>query len=369
MHCDQCGKENRPGSKFCRHCGHPFSEDSAKISKGKSLTEKMTWKSPVVLILIGLVLAGGLFYGGSKAYAYFQVESKISSAEKLQTSGDYKGSLDILNGLENKNITNGQKTRIDALKIDDQKFIGFKVSFENAITIANATSTKVTSEKLQEALKDLQSIESDYPEFKKVQEEMTKVQNALVITLQSEADVSKKAAADAAALAEKNRQAAAAAQAAKARAEEDAQRAQSDANAAASKAEAARTLEVQKSFVNQLTNGYNTFVNDAMPTYSKAISYLNAGSDYTALALFGQVKASDNSVYQVALSLLTNFSNMPKSYTDAAYALGQAALYEDKAADSAINSMSSSYDTSATTNYNSSQASYYIKQVASFLSY
>lgn len=369
MHCDQCGKGNRPGSKFCRYCGHPLSEDSNEVDKGKSLTGKITWESPIILILIGLVLAGGLFYGGSKAYAYFQVESKISSAKKLQTSGDYKGSLDILNRLEDKNFTNGQKTRVDSLKTNDQKFIGFKTSFENAVTIANATSTKVTSAKLQEALKDLQSIESNYPEFKNVQEEMTKVQNALVITLQNEADISKKAAADSAALAEKNRQAAAAAQAAKTRAEESAQRAQSDVDAAASKAEAARTLEVRKSFVNQLINGYNTFVNDAMPTYSKAISYLNTGNDYTALALFGQVKASDNSVYQVALSLLTNFSNMPKSYIDAAYALGQASLYEDKATDSAINSMSSSYDTSATTNYNSSQATYYINQVKSFLSY
>lgn len=371
MHCDQCGKENRSGSKFCRHCGQTISGDSTKVEKGGFSTGNITWKSPLVLLIIGLIVLGGLIYGGSKAYAYYQVESKISIAKKLQITGDYKGSIDTLNGWENKTFTNSQKTRIDGIKTDDQKFISFKKSFDDAVATQNATSTtKATlSVSLQSALKDLQSIDSNYPDFKNVQTEMTKVQNALVIALQNEADVSRKSAADASALAERNRQAAALAQAAKVRAEENAQRAQSDAHSAVSNAEGTRVLEVRKSFVNQLRTSYNTFINDARPTYDKAIVNLNAGNNYTALALFGQVKATDNSVYTVAYDLLTNFSNMPKNYIDAAYALGQASLYEDKAADSAINFMSASYDTSATTNYNSSQATYYINQVKSFLSY
>src|SRR5437868_3161848 len=145
MHCDQCGKENRSGSKFCRYCGNSLLNTSPDKKKG--VTSDTSWKNninTIVLIIAGLITLGSLFYGGSKVLAYYQVESKINNAKKLQTTGDYKGSLDILTTLDNKAFTNNQKKRTDDIKINDQKFITFKTSFDSAVTTENTTSTSKT---------------------------------------------------------------------------------------------------------------------------------------------------------------------------------------------------------------------------------
>ena len=129
MHCDQCGKENRLGSKFCRSCGDSLSEGSHGSNGGKDKTLNIPWKSPIILIIVGLAILGGLFYGGSRAYAYYQVQSKISSAKKLQSAGDFNGSLSVLNNLGGYSPTAGQQNSIDTIKTDDQKFLAFKTSF------------------------------------------------------------------------------------------------------------------------------------------------------------------------------------------------------------------------------------------------
>ncbi len=372
MHCDQCGKENRSGSKFCRHCGQTISDGSTSSEKIKSslFKSKLTWKSPLVIVLICLVLAGSLFYGGSKAYAYFQVESKISTAKKLQASGDYKGSLEVLNGLENKVSTNGQKTRIDTLKTNDQKFIGFKTSFENAITIVNATSTSITSSKLQEALKDLQLIESDYPEFKNVQAEITKVQNALVTSLQDEASKSKKAAADASAQAEKNRQSAANAQAAKERAEQNAQQAANDAARAAANAQAqataAKAEEVKRSFRNELTTGYNSY-SQGVTYYGSAIKYSNSSDSLLAIAQANSARAVLNSAYSAVYDLNSRFSGLPSEYYTAASNMVSAINNLNSAIDLLVKSEGTYLDYSSSINSYKNIATTYAARVRAFL--
>lgn len=363
MHCDQCGKENRSGSKFCRHCGNTF-EDGANGSVGKKKSHSaITWKSPIVIIVVALVIIAGLAYGGTKAYAYYQVASKINDAKKLQEASDFKGSIDILAGLENRAFTVSQKNKIEAIKADDQKFIKYKTSFDNAIAIKNSTSTVSLSSNLQSALTELQSIESSYPDFKNVQTEMTKVQNALVTALQEEAQTSKKAAADASALAEKNRAAATAAQAAKDRAEANAVRAQSQVESAAS---TARSAEVAKSFKNQLLSAYNNLKNgDAY--YSEAMGYHNSGNDSLALVVFAKANAVYGEVGQTATGLNSTFTGMPQSYVDAANNLVTASSYNIKATNSVIDGMGSSYSTASNTNYYSNLGDQYRNLVGSFL--
>ena len=374
MHCDQCGKENRLGSKFCRSCGNALS-DASHGSGGKkvSFAPNITWKSPLVVLIIGLIVLGGLVYGGTKAYAYYQVESKISTAKKLQVSGDYKGSIDTLNGWENKTFTNSQKTRIDGIKTDDQKFITFKASFDSAVAVENGTSTAKTSlsVSLQSALKDLQSIDSSYPDFKNVQAEMTKVQNALVVALQDEAGVSKKAAADSAALAEKNRQAAASAQAAKARADANAQEAQSAAESATAgaqaKADAAKSAQVLMSFRNELTTAYNQYTNQGNPAYSSGIQYSNAGNSSMALTMM----LSAQNVYIAAndsiSDLDTRYTNLPASYYDALNNMRLAIKDILKAMDLLVKSEGTSLDYSTLINSYKNESFSYVTRVRSFL--
>jgi hypothetical protein len=369
MHCDQCGKENRPGSKFCRFCGNTLSEGSrahAPVSGSKkNPATKLTWKSPIILILIGLIVLAGLGYGGTKAYAYYQVESKLSAAKKMQVAGDYKGSIDVLNGWESKTFTNGQKTRIEAIKSDNQKFITFKASFDNAVSVQSATSTATTTlaVRLQGALKDLQSIESSYPEFNKVQVEMTKVQNALVVALQDEANTSKKAAADASAQAAKNSAAAAAAQAARARAEQNAATAASNAQAQAA---AARGVEVAKGFRNELTAGYISYT-QGITYYSSAIKYSNNGDSLLAIAQANSANAVLNSAYSTVSDLNTRFTGLPSSYYQAASDMQSAIAYLSKALDLLVSSEGTSVDYSSTINSNKNTAAAYSARVKAFL--
>ena len=369
MHCDQCGKENRLGSKFCRSCGNTLS-DTSHGSSGKkaSLVSNITWKSPIVVLIIGLIVLGGLVYGGTKAYAYYQVESKISTAKKLQSSGDYKGSIDTLNGWENKTFTDSQKTRIDGIKTDDQKFITFKASFDSAVAIENGTSTAKTSLSvgLQSALKDLQSIDSSYPDFKNVQAEMTKVQNALVVALQDEAGISKKAAADSAALAEKNRQAAASAQAARDRAEANAQSAQSAADSATANSESVRLQEVYKSYCNQLITLKNQYL-DGNVSYTKAMGYKNNGQDLVAITVFGQANVSYSGVDKAAIALNNTFTNMPSAYSTAANNLAWAADYSVKAVNLVLDEISSGNDYTSTVNGYANTSNQYMSPVSSFI--
>lgn len=363
MHCDQCGKENRSGSKFCRSCGSNLSESSQR--SGAKHSSKLSWKSPIVLIVIILILLGGLVYGGSKAYAYYQVESKINSAKKLQTIGNYKESIDTLIGWENKTLTNSQKTRIENIKADGQKFVSFKASFDNAVAIQNATSTATTtlSVSLKNALNELQSIDSNYPEYKNVQTEIKKVQDALVIALENEANTSKKAAADAVAQAEKNRAAAAAAQAARDRAEQNAQQAASNAQA---QANAARSVEVARSFRNELTTGYNSYL-QASKLYSSAIQYSNANNHLLAIAQANSASSVLTSAYTAVNDLSDRYTGLPSSYYSASNNMLLAIGYLSKALDLLVDSEGTSLDYSSSINSNKNSAVYYAGQVSSFL--
>jgi hypothetical protein len=370
MHCDQCGKENRQGSKFCRSCGHSLSAEATGQGSGaRRSSSNITWKSPIVFIVIGLIVLGGLFYAGTKAYAYYQVQSKISVARKLQTQGDYKGSIASLDAANAGSPTVSQKANIDGVRTDDTKFIGFKASFDNAVATETGISTASTtlSVSLQSALKDLQGIDSSYPSYKDVQVEMTKVQNALVTALQNESNTNKKAAADASALAEKNRQAAASAQAAKARAEANAQAAQSAADSATANADSSRVQAVLTSYCQQivtLKSQYGT----GNTSYAKGLTYKSSGSDVSAIVVFAEANTSYSAVEDAAIALTKNFTNMPTAYTTAASNLAYAADYSVKAVNLILDEISDGHDYSSTINSDAAYSNQYMSGVTSFIS-
>ncbi len=324
MHCDQCGKENRSGSRFCRSCGSDLLELSRQVTAKYSF--KLTWRSPIVLTIVILIFLGGLVYGGSKGYAYYLVESKINSAKELQSTGNYKESINTLLQLENKKISESQKSRIDTIRSDGLKFISFKTSFDNAVAIQNATSTATTtsSGSLKKALSELQSIDSSYPEYENVQAEIKKVQDSLVLVLEGEVNTSKREAVVAAAQAEKNKAAAAAAQAAKVRAEQNAQQAAIDAQ---SKASAARSLEVAKSFVSQLTTIYNNLTSNGLGNALKGITDWNDGEYNSANLYLGAAISACSTAQSDALELNDRFTGMPSTYVNAADDLYYAANY------------------------------------------
>ena len=360
MHCDQCGKENRSGSKFCKFCGASLTESSGS---GKRVSvQKFSWKNPIVILLIALIVLGGLGFGGYKAYAYYQVQSKITSAKKLQGTGDFNGSLSAVSDLGGNIPSAGQQSAIASIKADDQKFLTYKASFDAAVALENASSTASTStsDNLQAAMKDLQSIDSSYPVYKNVQAEMTKVQNSLVTALQSDADTSKKAAAAAQAQA-------ASAAAAKAKAEANAQKAQSQAAAAQQTASDQQAYQVELSFVNQLQSAYTDFHDNAEANYSSGISYSNDGENSTALILFAKANAAAASTQQAVKNMNNNYTNLPDTYQEASSALGLAAYYLTEATNAAIDNMTSSYDESSTINGYKNQAIQYANEVSAFL--
>lgn len=357
MHCDQCGKENRPGSNFCRHCGQPFSVGMIDTWSARLPRDISFLKKPATLVLAAIILAAPLFWGGSKAYAYFQVESTINTAKKLQNSSDYKASIDALDGLENRTVTNGQKNRIAELKSNNEKFITYKALLDNAITVEQAASKSksASSDALQSALKDLQSIEGSYPELKSVQDEITKIQKVLVTILQDEASANKRAAA--------------AARAERDRAEANAQQAQRAADSAtanaAAQAETARAAEVEKSFYNQLLSAYNNLRNGDN-YYTEAMNYLNAGNDSSAIVIFAKGNAVYSEVSRTATNLNSTFSGLPQAYVNAASNLATAANYNIKATNSALDGISGN-STAYNTNYYSNLGDQYRDLVGTFL--
>jgi hypothetical protein len=356
MHCDQCGKENRLSSKFCKHCGTTLTE-SVKTGNGKTKTLQ---KKLVTKFLIILVVLGVLSFGAYKAYAYHQVQSRINNAKKLQGNGDYAGSLSILNSLGNYSPTTNQLKIISALKTNDQKFDTFKTAFTSAVALENSSS----SDDLQTAITDLQTIDSSYPFYKDVQSEIAKDQGLLVTALQDKVDASTKAANDAKAQVANAQAQAAASVAAKARAEADTQKAQSEASQQIAQQQ---EKDVLVSFVNQLQSAYTDFNDNAISEYNDAIDQDNAGEILVAVADYGQVIASDNGVYGTVSSMLSNFTNLPDSYSTAAKDLKEAVSYETEAAQAASSADADGVNDSTTINYYSGLANTYKTAVHNFL--
>jgi Tfp pilus assembly protein PilE len=360
MHCNQCGKENRSGSKFCRHCGTAMLEGF----NIKTSIQKISWKNPIIIILVALILLGILSFGGYKAYAYYSVQSKINNAKKLQSKNDFNDSLTAINNISGSSLTAGQQNSINKIKTDDQKFITFKASFDTAVALENPPST----DNLQTALKDLQSIDSSYLDYKNVQTEISTVQNLLMTALQNDANTNKEAAATAKAQA-------AAATSAKAQAEEKAKEAQSEADSAAANAQQeaataatnAKTTEVLKSFYNELFADYKNLEDNGISYYNNGMSYLNNSEGSTALVDFAKANAVFDSVSQDTKNMNTQFTGMPQTYIDAANNLQEASYYYGQATNSAIDETSYSSDTSATTNYDSSTGDSYKNSTYTFL--
>jgi hypothetical protein len=322
MHCDKCGKENRENSKFCRSCGISLAEEiTDPIVERKSIKEfKIDWKNPVVFLIIGLIVTLGLFWGATNVYGYFKVSSKINKAEKLLENKNYVGSLDILNTLEFGSGTDNQKLTISRLKEDNKKFSDYKTLFDTITAKIGATST-VTD--LKQAQTDLQSIDSAYPDYESVKTKLNEISGLLMTALENDSAANK-------ALAEKNRQAAAAAQAAKDRAEANAQSAISGANALADQA---REEEVLKSYENQLLVIRNDF-NKGVDNY---IAYLKAYNDrdYSLAAVYsGAIVNICYSTHSNSKDLRETFTGMPTNYNNASINLEWAGYYLCESLDS-----------------------------------
>ncbi len=371
MHCDHCGSENRVGSNFCRSCGKSLSESvSAAVAKRIRVPNGFSWKNPAVLGVAALIVLGSFAYGSTKAYAFLKVESKIGSAKKLQAKGDYAGSIAALTALESAKLTAGEKTKIQTIRDNDEKYIAFKSSFDAAVAVENSQSARSSSSaNLQKALRDLQAIDSDYPEYKSVQAEITKVQGVLVDRLEGESDTNKKAAADASASAAKNKAAAQAAQAAKEQAEANAEEAKSAADAAAANAAAqaaARGAEVAKAFRNELAAGYISYTQGAN-YYSSAISYSNNSQSILALSQANSARAVLNSASSTVSDLSTRYSGLPASYYRAASDMMSAISNLNHALDLLVSSEGTSLDYSSQINAYKNTAVAYQASVKAFL--
>ncbi len=322
MHCDECGKENREGSKFCRSCGVSLGAESVSSSEKKNtITEfKLNWKNPIVTYIIGVVVVIGLLYGGYNANAYIKISSKINTAEKLQRNKDYTGSLSILNTLDSNYGTENQKKEIAKLKEDNQKFSDYKTLFDN--TVAKISSTSTVKD-LKSAQTDLQSISSTYPDYNNVQTKLTEIGGWLMTALENDSAASK-------ALAEKSRQAAASAQAAKDKAEANAQAAISSANTLADQA---RGEEVLKSFSNQLLSIRNSF-SKSVDDYTSYLNAYNKG-DYSLASVYaGAVINGCYAVQTNSKNLRDNFTGLPSSYKNASIDMEWAGYYLCESIDS-----------------------------------
>jgi hypothetical protein len=309
MYCYKCGKENRENSKFCHFCGILLKKEFFSFIEKQNIIKnfKIKWKSPIILILISVILVGVLVYGGIKTYAYYKVESKISTAEKLQKNKDYSGSLNILNELNLDSSTDNQKIKINKLKEDNKNFSDYKTLFDSNVIKINSSAT-IDDLKLVQT--NLQSIDSIYPDYESVRNKLSELNILLLTTLENDSATNK-------ALAEKNKKDAVSAQAAKNKAEQDAKLS----------ADNARGEEVLKSFFNQLLTIRNNFSTLGVQEY---INYMEAFNDGD----YGLAKVYGGGVVSVCYSTQTNskelrniFTNLPTEYNNASINLEWAGYY------------------------------------------
>lgn len=372
MHCDQCGKENREGSKFCRYCGTRIDVSADSNFKGR----RASFKSPLTLrrstaaaLVVILVVGAALMYGGSKAYGYFRTEAKIAAVAEAQRSGEYDKSLELIAGLEGRNLSESQKQEVGRLKSDSEKFLGFKASVNAAARVVDKGDT-ADAKDIQEALHQLHSVDESYPGFAEVKGAIDKLEASLLVALQGDVERSKKAAAEAKAQAAREKQSAAAAQAARERAEEETQQVADDAARAAANAQAeasaSKAAEVKISFRNQLVIAYNSYI-QATGYYSSAINYSNQGDSLLALAQANSAQAVLNSAYESVYDLNSRFSGMPTTYVAAANSLVNAINNLKEATRLLSISEGTTLDYSSSINSYKSAAANYAANVKMFL--
>lgn len=352
MQCQNCKKENRSKSKFCRFCGaklSPLSNNNENSATDLLVVKLRTFKDYllksnkivvfITIFLLFLFVASAL--AGPKVNDLYKVSQAISDAQKLEASNNYNAALVALASASDRWSFDSQKNKIVHLKDRQMRFIKDKENFDIALE-------KEKNRKFSDAAALLQAIDSDFPEYNSVRDK-------LMLILKEQADDSvlqaKKAAA---AQAEANRQAeeataaAARAQADKMMAEAQAAaaaeaRARAEAQAAA-QAQAAREAQAKADALRSTqTNAYwdkwrraQTYIMSGHSNISTALSYLSASSftstlnyltyalsDYTsAKNILGNDYITENRGAHIYLQLaLDNFIEEEKAYFNAVYYL------------------------------------------------
>src|SRR5690348_3654809 len=165
MFCHNCGNENRETSSFCRNCGTNLNIESKTVARSRKL-------SPKILIIIGVfvVFSGGVVYAAPKINDYFAVTAGINKAKQLQAKNDYNAALTALIAVQDKWALQSNKQELENMKNNENAYIQDQKNFELALS-TEASGSLTSTEQL------LQSIPIDFPEYSKVQIELTSVQN------------------------------------------------------------------------------------------------------------------------------------------------------------------------------------------------
>ena len=338
MHCHQCGKENHENSKFCRYCGTKLATaNSSKLNFHLS-TKK------ILCIIVPLAIIALIWIVYPSVADYFYAQDAYAQAQKLETSGQYQSALDKLNSTQGKWTILSTQNDINALKQREQKNIGWQNDYDNALANV-ASSSYDTAQTL------LQGIDTSYPQYNLVKNELIVVQKDIQDDLTAKVSLAQKnaAAQKAAAVAAQNAAATASAN-------------------AATQAEQARTAEVRKSFTNQLLSIYSNLIDNGKSYYAQGIQDYNTNNNAPALVLFAKANAVFDSVRTDATNLNTTFTGMPQTYVDAANNLESAANNYILATNSVIDSNSSAYvNNDTTTNYYKNLAVSYTSLVYNFL--
>ncbi len=389
MLCNNCNAENRVDSKFCRSCGLKLDQPSTKLTITlptiSGLLDIVHRQNKKVILVSALVIAigAGTAFAAPKINDFIKVNSFVNDALRLESVGDYQAASAALALTDNRWSFGSKRQEIEKLKENESKYAQFKVTFESALG-------KEKKNRHVEARELLQSIGTEYPEYDKVREKLNIIQATIEGNLEEsarlrgiEAQRANAAAAEAqrktqeevaartraeAEKAASDAQARAAAQSAR-----DAESQRQQADARAREAEYQRQLEEQKrikaqtaAFLDEIVNIINR-ADNGVSYYNNAMSYYSAGSELTALAVFGQAVAVFDSTHSDALSMRSSYINLTGEYRSAVDNLINGTRNYKNSADAMISHIGSgSYGDSGANSY-SSFAYSYIQSVYSFL--
>ncbi len=396
MECKKCRKINRPDSKFCRFCGNqlvdinksdsgiPSEPDIFTLAKTKLLLLKERFSRKTIIITgIMFIISGTFVFAAPKIKDYTEVNKVIKKVEDLQLAGDYTNALASLAEVESKWTLQSKKVEITQLKAKQKQNIKDRESYDVALQ-------KQKLGKLTEAREILKSIDSDFPKYEDVRNALTEIQGVIEGKLEAKAKAATvaKAEAERATQVETDARKEAEIQAqteadarkqAEIRAQVEAQaRVNAEAQAraaarAAQEAEQRRQAEEQRrieanriSFLNQVSNIYNSIVG-GVSHYSRAVGYYNTSDNLLAIAILGQASAVFSSTYDQASSVKSSYSNSSARYINAVDALISATSQYLQAVNSLSGLITNGTPSAGTANFYANNGSVYLKVVQQFL--
>ncbi|HTR18839.1 MAG TPA: zinc ribbon domain-containing protein [Candidatus Paceibacterota bacterium] len=331
MRCPSCGNDNKRDSRFCRHCGKSFGDVRSQSSDFTffELFKKIRARYYAIFFVCLLFLAG-VAYAGVKADDYIKVNAAMARAQQLNQNGSYQDALTALVSVQSDAVFASQKNKLSTDIQNENEFIKDKDSLL-------AASSSIASGDLQTAQNLLESISSDFPQYKIVSSDLTEI----VEQYSAQASSSQAAAAAAKAAASKASQAQAAAQQQASAAQQQASAAKLEATTEAANAAHQALL----SFYNQLQTIYSSYIN-GMYYYNEGIDDYNAAEYSTAIVAFGQANAVFSKAYSDAYALPSNFTNLPDDYVQAGEDMATAASDMDTATKDMIDNSDSYYTVS-----------------------